>query len=80
MTAEKIYNVADDEHVATRVVYANSSNKIYYSETTQNADTLVPATDCLELFIKGVIAKKGTTFYAAKSCTEAGVIDFGFTA
>lgn len=71
----KVYNRAEDEHVAAVIVYANSSNKIFYDETANKEQ--VPAADCLNLFLKGVVCKKGTTYYKAKSCTEAGVIDFG---
>lgn len=78
---KRIYNDAADKNVASVVVYANSSNKLFYTETMTGASAVeVPAADCLNLFLKGVVAVKGGTYYKAKSCTSAGVIDFGFTA
>lgn len=77
----RVYGDACDKYVATVVVYANSSNKLFYTETLTGASAVaVPATDCLNLFLKGVVAVKGGVYYKAKSCTEAGVIDFGFPA
>ena len=73
----RVYDDAKDKNVATVVVYADASNNLFYDVEGTKA---VPATDCLDLFFKGVIALKGTTYYAAKSCTAAGVIDFGFPA
>lgn len=75
---DRMYFDANDKNVAAVVVYANSSNKIFYDATAK--DNLVPAEDCMGLFVKGVVCKKGNTYYKAKSCTEAGVIDFGITA
>lgn len=78
---ERIYNDACDKNVASVIVYANSSNKLFYTETlTGDKAVAVPATDCLNLFLKGVVAVKGGNYYKAKSCTSAGVIDFGFPA
>lgn len=74
---DRVYQDAKDKNVATVLVYANSANKVFYDAAFK---TEVPADDCLELFLKGVVALKGTTYYAAKSCTKAGVIDFGFAA
>ena len=72
---KRIYNDAEDKNVAVRIVYANESNAIFYdAELTEAVD----ADDAFNLFAKGVVAKKGTSFYTAKSCTDAGVIDFGF--
>lgn len=78
---KRVYLDAKDKNVAKVVVYANSSNKLFYTETlTGDKAVAVPADDCLDLFLKGVVAVKNGTYYAAKSCTSAGVIDFGFTA
>lgn len=71
---DRVFQDAKDKNVAAVLVYANSSNAIFYDAAFKNA---VPAEDCLELFLKGVIALKGTNYYKAKSCTKAGVIDFG---
>lgn len=73
---KKIYGDACDKYVAAVVVYANSSNKIFYDAELKTA---VPNEDGLNLFIKGVVCKKGTTYYRPVSCTEAGVINFGIT-
>lgn len=73
---DRIYNDAKDKNVAQVVVYANSSNKLFYDAETKKA---VPATECVDLFMKGVVALKSGTYYKAKSCTTAGVIDFGFS-
>lgn len=70
----RIYQDAKDKNVAAVLVYANASKALFYDEAFKNA---VPADDCLELFLKGVICLKGDTYYTAKSCTKAGVIDFG---
>lgn len=72
---DKIMNRAEDKNVAVRVVYSEDGSKIYYDSEFENE---VPATDCLNLFIKGVVAVLDGDYYAAKSCTEEGVIDFGF--
>lgn len=73
----KIYDDACDKNVAAVVVYANESNELFFDEECTNA---VPAEECLNLFVKGVVAVKGDSYYNAVSCTKAGVIDFGFTA
>lgn len=77
----KVFNDACDKNVAVNIVYANASNKLFYTET-MTGDSAVPveADDCLNLFLKGVVAIKNGNYYAAKSCSSAGVIDFGFPA
>lgn len=74
---KEIYNDACDKNVAVRVVYANSANKIFYDEAFTKE---VPAGEALNLFLKGVVAFKNNAYHAAKGCTAAGVIDFGFSA
>lgn len=75
----RVYQDAADKNVAAVLVYANSSNKLFYTEALTGATAVpVPAEDCLNLFLKGVVAVKGGVYYKAKSCTSAGVIDFGF--
>lgn len=71
---DRIYNDASDKNVAKVIVYASESNKIYYDAEHKNE---VPAADCLNLFLKGVVCRKSGVYYAAVSCTEAGVISFG---
>ena len=73
---KKIFNDANDKY-ATVVLYANESNALFYDEALT---VKVPAEEMFHLFIAGVVALKGTTYYRAKTCTAAGVIDFGFTA
>lgn len=70
---KRFYKDACDKNVATRVIFTNDS-KYYYDEAFQNE---IPAADMLNLFIQGVVLKSGTTYTAAVSCTEAGVISFG---
>lgn len=72
---DRIFNDACDKNVAAVIVYANSSKKLFYDAAFKTA---VPATDCLNLFQKGVICKDSTgNYHAAAGCTAAGVIDFG---
>ena len=74
---DRIFQDAVDKNVATVVIYADASKDLFYDEAGTAA---VPATDCLNLFAKGVVCKYLGTYYAAKSCTDAGVIDFGLPA
>ena len=75
MRKEKtLFQDARDKNVATRVLYADSENNLFYDEAYTQA---VPIEDGLNLFVKGVVAFKDGTYYAAKSCTEAGVLNFG---
>lgn len=73
----RIYNDAADKNVATVVIYANESKALFYDAECTVA---VPATDMLNLFLKGVVAVLDGTYYAAVTCTSDGVIDFGFGA
>lgn len=72
---KRIFDDANDKNVAKVVIFANGSNKLFYDEAFKEA---VPAADCLNLFIKGVVAVKAGTYYNPTSCTEAGVITFPF--
>lgn len=74
---DRVYQDAEDKNVATIVVYANESKALFYDSAFTEAKA-VPATDCLNLFFKGVVALYDGSYYTAKSCTDAGVIDFGF--
>lgn len=69
----KIYNDACDKNVAAVVVYKNDEGKLYYDSAKTKA---VPAADCLNLFQKGVLLLDSGSYYAAASCTTAGVITF----
>ncbi len=75
MAKERVYNDAEDKNVAVVKVFADSNGDLYYDAAFRNA---VEAKDCLNLFYKGVVAVKSGTIYAAQSCTDAGVINFGF--
>lgn len=74
---DRFYQDAVDKNVAAVKVYANSNKALFYDAEFTEAKA-VPAEDCLNLFVKGVVALYDGSWYAAKSCTEAGVIDFGF--
>lgn len=74
---EKIYNDAKDKNVATYVIYANVDNEFFFDA---EATSPVAAEEMLDLFVKGVVCVKDDVYYIAKSCTKAGVIDFGFPA
>lgn len=76
---DRIFQDAEDKNVAQVVLYANESKALFYdAEFTETK--AVPADDCLNLFYKGVVALFNGAYYSAKSCTTAGVIDFGFPA
>lgn len=76
---DRFYQDAVDKNVAAVKVYANESKALFY-DSAFTAAKAVPAEDCLNLFVKGVVALYNGSWYSAKSCTEAGVIDFGFPA
>ena len=78
----KIYNDAVDKNVAVTVVYAGSDNKVYATPeaaTAKKSGTDIKGDEALNLFIKGVVALKSGTYYAAVSCTDAGVLNFGLS-
>lgn len=78
----KIFNDAKDKNVAVTVVYAGSNNKVYATPeeaTAKKAGTEIEGAAALDLFLKGVVALKAGTYYAAVSCTDAGVISFGLS-
>lgn len=71
---DRIFQDAKDKNVAAVLIYADANKDLYYDVAGTNA---VSADDCLELFSKGVFCLYSGTYYAAKSCTDEGVIDFG---
>lgn len=71
---KKIYNDACDKNVAVTVIYSNGTK--FYGDPEMTEE--IPAEEMLNLFVKGVVAVKDGTYFAAKSCTAEGVIDFGF--
>ena len=72
---DRIFNDASDKNVSCVVIYADSDKKLYYDSS---CSVEVPASDCLNLFYKGVVAMKDSTLYKPTSCTTAGVITFPF--
>lgn len=70
---KKIFNDACDKNVSVRVVYVDEAGDLFYDE---ECTVEVPAEDCLNLFVKGVVAIKDDVYYTAVSCTDEGVIDF----
>lgn len=70
---DKIYEHADDLHVRQYIVYMDDSGDIFYDEDCTEE---VEAEDCLNLFMKGVVAVSDGVYYKALSCTEEGVIVF----
>lgn len=71
----KLFNHADDKNVAAVLVYANSSGNLFYDQAFEKA---VPAEDCLNLFVKGVVCLKAGSYYIPTSCTAEGVMTFAF--
>ena len=65
---------ANDKNISVYVIYADTEKDLYYDSGFENE---VPAEDCLNLFIKGVVCLYSGTYYRAVSCSDAGVIDFG---
>lgn len=74
---KQIYNDAKDEHVAARIVYVGSDDKLYTDATTQTSATEVPETELFDLFIKGVVAVKDSVYYKALSYDAVNGINFG---
>lgn len=71
---DKIFMDAKDKNVAKIVVYADAEGNLFYDA---EKSVEVPSEDCIDLFMKGVVALMDGTYYQAVSCTDAGVIDFG---
>ena len=71
---DKVMNHAEDKNVAVRKIYSDGT-KFYYDVAGEKE---ILASDIFNLFVKGVICLNSNVWYTAKSCTEAGVIDFGF--
>ena len=76
---DKVYLDANDKNIAAYVIYADSSKNLFY-KSDFDADSAIPADDCLNLFLKGAVALYNGAYYRALSCTDAGVINFGFPA
>ena len=74
---DRIFQDAKDKNVAAVLIYADTNKDLFYDAAFTEA---VEAADCLELFSKNVFCLYSGTYYAAKSCTSAGVIDFGLPA
>ena len=72
---KKIFQDAVDKNVAAVMLFADASKDIFYDEAHKEP---VPAEDCVNLFIKGVVCEYNDVLYKALSCSDAGVINFGF--
>lgn len=70
----RIYNDACDKNVAANVIYSNGTKFYFDDKLTEE----IPAAEMLNIFCKGVVCKKGTSYYKPVSCTEAGAITFNF--
>mgnify|MGYP000316630723 CR=1 FL=1 len=57
----KIYARADEKFVKAVVLYANSTDKLFYDEAAKT-DKVVAA-DLTDLFLKGVVIKKDNVYY-----------------
>ncbi len=75
---EKIYEIAEQVHVAAVVVYPGTSSaagKYYKSaaEATAAAEnTEIPADELFQLFAKGILVKSGDNYVKPLACTKAG--------
>lgn len=77
---ERIMMNAKDQNVNVNVIYATVDSET--SDITYTYDEAgeveVKAEDMFGLFVAGVVAVLNNTYYAATSCTKAGVITFAF--
>lgn len=71
---EEFYTKASTKYVKTIIVYADSSNALFYDESHENA---IPSKFISEIFFAGCVAKKGSVFYRALSF-DGTAINFGF--
>ena len=70
----KIYADSEEKYVKTAVVFYNATDsKIYYDA---DFETVVPATDCMNLFLKGVVAQdaNGDVYANAKESFAGGLV------
>lgn len=79
---EKIYEKAEQVHVAAVVLYpgeGTGAGKYYMTpgEATAAAEgTEISAEDLFQLFVKGVVVKTGDIYRKPVACTKAGVLTF----
>ncbi len=73
---EKVFNDAKDKNVAAPIVYKNGA-ALYYDENFTNE---VPFEDLLDLFLKGVVLKKGDTYAAAMGFDGVEIVFNSMTA
>lgn len=75
---EKIYEIAEQVHVAAVVVYPGAAAGKYYrsaAEATAAAEnTEIPADELFQLFAKGILVKSGDNYVKPLACTKAGVL------
>ena len=74
MGKTRVMGDAEDKYVSTIVIYADANKDLFYDQAGTEA---VPAEDCLNLFLKGVVCLYSGTYYKAVSCSDAGEISFG---
>lgn len=58
---ENIYGKADEKYVKTVILYANSTDELFYDAAAK--DNKVLAVDLEDLFLKGVTVKKENAYY-----------------
>lgn len=61
MKKDNIYAKADEKFVKTTILYANSTDKLFYDAAAK--DNKVLAADLTDLFLKGVTVKKDNVYY-----------------
>lgn len=71
MKKEYIYAKAEEKFVKTTILYANSTDKLFYDATAK--DDKVLAADLTDLFLKGVTIKKDSVYYKG-ICLKANQI------
>lgn len=72
---KKIYKDANQVNVAKNVIYTANKTKFTYDPEGKNE---VLATDMFNLFVNGVVCIYNKVYYTPLTCTEVGVITFGF--
>lgn len=61
MKKENVYAKAEEKFVKTTILYANSTDKLFYDAAAK--DDKVLAADLTDLFLKGVTVKKDNVYY-----------------
>lgn len=74
---ENIYAKSDEKFVKTLVLYADSSDKLFYDKAAK-ADA-VQKDDLLDLFMKGVTVFKTDVYYKPVAFKESGIVGYDGT-